>query len=67
MKSKRPNAYVQLQRCSKIEQMLNDAAKQVYVSQVVAARAEVEARGAEMSARDVRIRQLLARVRALKK
>ena len=67
VKSKRPNAYVQLQRCSKIEQMLNDTAKQVYVSQLVAARAEVEARGAEISARDVRIRQLLARVRQLKK
>ena len=38
VKSKRPNAYVQLQRCSKIEQILN-------VSQVVAARAEVGSAG----------------------
>ena len=67
MKAKRPDAYVQLQRCSKIEEMLHSAAKQVWVAKVVAGMAGLEARDAEIAARDVRIRQLLARVRVLKK
>ena len=67
VKAKRPDAYVQLQRCSKIESMLHNAAQQVYVAKVVAGLAGLAARDAEITARDVRIRQLLARVRALKK
>ena len=67
VKAKRPNAYVQLQRCSKIESMLHNAAQQVYVAKVVAGLAGLAARDAEIAARDVRIRQLLARVRQLKK
>ena len=38
VKAKRPNAYVQLQRCSKIEGMLHSAEKKVYVAKVVAGR-----------------------------
>ena len=67
VKAKRPNAYVQLQRCSKIESMLHNAAQQVYVAKVVAGLAGLAARDAEIAARDARIRQLLARVRVLKK
>ena len=47
--------------------MLHSAAKQVWVAKVVAGMAGLEARDAEIAARDVRIRQLLARVRVLKK
>ena len=67
VKAKRPNAYVQLQRCSKIESMLHNAAQQVFVAKVVAGLAGLAARDAEIAARDARIRQLLARVRQLKK
>ena len=67
VKAKRPDAYVQLQRCSKIEGMLHSAEKKVYVAKVVAGLAGLAARDAEIAARDVRICQLLARVRQLKK
>ena len=67
MKAKRPDPYVQFKRCNKIESMLHSAAQQVYVAKVVAGLAGLAARDAEITARDVRIRQLLARVRALKK
>lgn len=67
VKAKRPNAYVQLKRCSKIEEMLHGAAEKVYVATVVAGLACLAARDAEIAARDVRIRQLLVRVRQLKK
>ena len=67
VKSKRPSAEVQLLRVSKIEEMLFSAAKQVLVAKVVAGLAGGIAREAEIAARDVRIRQLLARVRQLKK
>ena len=67
VKAKRPNPYVQLQRCNKIESMLHSSAKQLYVAKVVAGLAGLAAKDAEIAARDVRIRQLLARVRVLKK
>ena len=67
VKSKRPRAEVQLVRVSKMEEMLFSAAKEVWVAKVVAGMAGGIAREAEIAARDVRIRQLLARVRQLKK
>ena len=67
VKSKRPRVEVQLVRCSKIEEMLYSAEKEVWVAKVVAGMAGSMARDAEIAARDARIRQLLARVRQLKK
>ena len=67
VKSKRPRAEVQLVRVSKMEERLFSAAKEVWVAKVVAGMAGGIAREAEIAARDVRIRQLLARVRQLKK
>ena len=67
-RSKRPSPMLQMQRCSKVEARIHRSVCDVYLAQVVAAQALFEARDAQIAASDVRIRQLLRRVRcSLKK
>ena len=56
VKAKRPDAYVQLKRCSKAEEMLHGALQKVYVAEIEAGLACFAAKDAEIAARDVRIR-----------
>ena len=57
---------LQMKRISKTEDMTHASVKAVYLAQLVASKALVEARDAQIAANEVRIRQLLRRVRSLK-
>ena len=66
-RNKRPCPILEMQRLSKVGDKLHASVCEIYLAQVVAAKALVEARDAQLVAKEVRIRQLLRRVRSLKK